>query len=469
MVEYGAIFISDYLGIKSNSLKNLGVFDAIINKDSQFYLNIIKLRDSSVPEFKCSYNKINDFFGKIMKLLMSSTGKNDKAYKTALKMFNFHGIKEVNLGFSNSGKDAGFGPELSKKIISDAKEIIDVGINNPELFELMCLFEENIGPDRLSDMIVGIIKEDIREYTRGINKKLKLKETKKLIMKNGIFINSYKNCELWYLPEELLYKLPIATSWDKIDEVINANAAIRQEINTEVANKWKAMSSEERKKEIRESIFCDKQKGERIIKSYKNTTVEDYNVGTNTEYLAQKILKELKENDVFNYLEHTNKNELSSFEVAKNILNKFKGYVENNGIWRHILDHPSRKREKLVQSLIYLCGHEITIVENIDISCEPNEGSGEVDFKYSRGNDKTVVEIKISTNRNYVDGYKEQIEQYALSEYTGNKIYVLVVIDNMEKIKPIKELYEEGIKKNKNVPYPIFINATEKLSASKLH
>ena len=43
---------------------------------------------------------------------------------------------------------------------------------------------------------------------------------------------------------------------------------------------------------------------------------------------------------------------------------------------------------------------------------------GPVDLKMSRGNDKTVVEIKLSSNADYIHGYEEQIEEYAKAEGT---------------------------------------------------
>ena len=47
---------------------------------------------------------------------------------------------------------------------------------------------------------------------------------------------------------------------------------------------------------------------------------------------------------------------------------------------------------------------------------EANEGPGPVDLRMSRGNNKTVVEIKLSSNADYIHGYEEQIEQYVKAE-----------------------------------------------------
>ena len=43
---------------------------------------------------------------------------------------------------------------------------------------------------------------------------------------------------------------------------------------------------------------------------------------------------------------------------------------------------------------------------NLDFSCESDEGRGPVDIKLSRGTDRTIAEIKLSTNEQYLHGYE---------------------------------------------------------------
>lgn len=76
-------------------------------------------------------------------------------------------INGINLGFSESKHGAAFGEKLRKQVISDAFDIVKKGILYPEVFQLVSLFEENIGPDRLSDMISTIIYPDIVAYKKN--------------------------------------------------------------------------------------------------------------------------------------------------------------------------------------------------------------------------------------------------------------------------------------------------------------
>lgn len=214
------VFISDLLEL-DDELDQLGVFDAIITTDSNFFINLLRLKNTEVPQFKDSYNKINSYFDNIMMLLDASQKKGDKFYRTALKSFSFSGVNGINLGFSETGIDAGFGKTLSERVISDAFEIVKSGSKQPQIFQLVGLFEDGVAADRLSDMIATLISDDIHEYTRWVNEELSINEERypEIQFEDGIAINPYKGCELLYLPVDILHELPIARDWDDIDRL----------------------------------------------------------------------------------------------------------------------------------------------------------------------------------------------------------------------------------------------------------
>lgn len=56
-----SLFVSDYLGL-DDELDRLGTFDSIIDEDSNFFINLVRLKFTTVPEFQNSYATINNFF-----------------------------------------------------------------------------------------------------------------------------------------------------------------------------------------------------------------------------------------------------------------------------------------------------------------------------------------------------------------------------------------------------------------------
>lgn len=405
----------------------------------------------------------------MMLLLKNAEGKDDKFYKQTLKRFSFSGLKEINLGTSQTGSDAGFGPILSKQVISDAYMIIKRGCVQPELFQLVCLFEENVGADRLSDMIGTIIKDDIRKYTKRINKDLKIdnKHYPNIKFNDGIAINTYKNCELWYLPREILHELPIARSWDQIEGVITENENIRREVNETVGKKWQTMSAANKKHYLKDNIFMDPSKCERVINGYKDESIRPYVLENNIDYFVEKVFKKMKDDGTFNYLEHNDLSEINSFDGALKILKIFKKWVEDNKGWDEVLKGTTNKREKSVQKLIQLSGLYYCEANNLDLSFEVNDGPGPVDMKVSRGNDKTVIEVKLNTNGKYLQGFTDQIEEYAKAENTNNRIYVYVIVEDHEvRDKKIREKHDSMLLMGDNPPYLFVIDSRKQSSAS---
>ena len=289
-----AVFISDEFNL-GLALDELNVFDSLMDEDSNYFINIKRLKNTDVLEFKESYNKINVYFRKIGILLKASQKQGDKNYRTALKRFNFSEVRGINLGFSKGKRGAGFGRKLSTQIIQDASEIIKSGSEQPEIFHLTSLFEENVGPDRLSDMIATLIYDDIVQYSKNIYGKvgINIENFPNYQFKDGLLINPYKNCELLLLPKDILHELPIAKDWEDIDRVIRENETIRREISEIVGKEWKKLTIGKKKYYIKKYIFMKPELLSKVIDDYKAAVVEKYDIYQNLDYRIEKIINDL--------------------------------------------------------------------------------------------------------------------------------------------------------------------------------
>lgn len=461
-----SIFVSKYLNV-GNKLEDNGTFDSLIDEDSNYFINIKLLKKCDVPEFLMAYSKVTDFFSKIGTLLMVSNSKDDKTYKTAYKLFDFSEVNGINLGFSESKYGSGFGKELRKRIVSDAYEIVKKGSNYPEIFQLVSLFEDNVGPDRLSDMVATIIYPCIIEYTLRINKQLGItpENISDLIFKDGLVINPYKGCPILLLPICILHELPIAKDWDDIARVARENEAIKKEINEVVCEQWNKIASSEKKQYLKEHIFMIPEKCAKIIAAYNDIELPVYDIYQNAKYNSIRIFEKEMVPKVCFELKGLEEN-AGSLNIANKILQCFKNWVEDNGGNLIIMTTDTRQREKVCQRLIHLTALNFIEANRLDFSCEPNEGRGPVDFKVSRGDDKTVVEVKLSSNQQYLHGMKVQIEEYARAEKTNKKIFAFIDVGNTGRLKKIREEHEKMIALDMNPADLFLIDAKEKKSAS---
>lgn len=155
--------------------------------------------------------------------------------------------------------------------------------------------------------------------------------------------------------------------------------------------------------------------------------------------------------------------EIESIDAAMEIVEIFKDWVENNRGWAEVIE----AGEKTVQRLMHLSAKYYLEQNNLDMSCEANEGPGPVDFKISRGKDKTVVELKLSSNQDYMHGYEEQVERYAKAEKTQNMVYVLVDVGNPIRVNKLINQHDLDVAEGKWVPEIITIDSKRQVSASK--
>lgn len=462
------ILLSDYLKLNSE-LEDKGVFNQILDFDANYFININRIKDTSVKEFRDSYEKINKFFSGICILLRHSDGSNDRFYKEALSKFKFPEVNGIGLGYSSGIGGSGFGKELTKNIIADAKKIIDSGFIDPEIFHLIGLFESNVGPDRLSDMFATLIIEDIKKYTLRIYNEIGItKENYPHLTFDGDFlINPYKHEPILLLPIDILHELPIAKDWDDIDRVCREIECIRNEVNDVVSENWSQIPTSDKKRFIKENIICNNHILNRLINEYKNNNVERYDFEKDplgTMVLANYI-SGLSEDEFVS----ENVSNISTYEVTKTICSVFKNQIENKKAYQLLYtDDGKPRKEKIAQQLFVCIADNYCKANNLDLSPECNIGRGPVDFKISSGDkNKTLVEIKLTTNNQLVHGLEVQIQEYSKAEETHNLIYL--VIDNGGSQNRIDKMFAsynkipDGPKK----PCLVFIDAKPKDSASK--
>lgn len=158
------------------------------------------------------------------------------------------------------------------------------------------------------------------------------------------------------------------------------------------------------------------------------------------------------------------KDELYSWVLTQ--IESFKHQVEERDLWVSLKDEPEKHFQRVFEAFL----RRVCELYDVDISPEPSTGGGIVDFKVSQGNkSKICIELKLSQNQNILNGLTRQLPKYQSGEKTDKGVYV--VLDSgcpsrsyYELIEYIKEAKSSGL----STDHIILIDATEKLSASKL-
>ena len=202
-----AITITDYLKIDKKKFDELGAFDSFLDINSRLFVSPMLLKRTKNNYFNECYDKIIENFSIILKLLNVSKKVNDKYWNEAVNRLVSKEEKGISLGYANkSDKGSGISIGMAEKIISVAKEFVDIEKDFPEVFEVMCVFEKDIGSDRISDIILSNIREDIFKYSEYIFSNFEI-DKDSYICKNKVYkipTNKYNNQPILVIDKSLL-------------------------------------------------------------------------------------------------------------------------------------------------------------------------------------------------------------------------------------------------------------------------
>lgn len=465
------ITFSKQFNVSNSLIEKTGVFDVILDVDTRVFIDPALLDLCDEPEFDNSRNIIEEYFSKIITLLHHSKKKDDMYWKKANKLLTFKELSGTCFGYSENGTGGNaIGKKLRDSILFTIKDLIIEGEDDPILFELLGVFQEGIGCDRVSDLITYILRKEILNYTQRVVTSANIStitirfEDKEYLTCN----NPYNNKPLLLLPSSILSPLPVAEDFDDIDYICQENERVRQEINA-------YFDLGQKKKICKADILLMMKRNEgfrsALINTYKTTPRNkyDFTIDPAGEYVWVNVSKDY----VSKYPLELSKIPINTVDdvlsITQIICEKFKFLIENNGLSKLLYDDKDvTKHESAAQLLFYGIADAYCDANNIDLTKEGNNGRGPVDFKLSRGSlDKVVVETKLTSNSQLRHGIEKQLPIYMAQEKTKQAIYLIIDNGHPKTLENFKIFYDELDVTIRNKIKYIIIDATIKPSASK--
>lgn len=225
--------------------------------------------------------------------------------------------------------------------------------------------------------------------------------------------------------------------------------------------------------EIPGARICTEDIKEKWLPAFKNNylvTLKQY-----SNYLDEMELKPFLElliavNNPLNLVKYSGRtlNKEDVKRLVTEIILHFKDLIENKGLWKILWSNNDlHHNEKHAQAMFFAVAHTYCVVNNLDISPEPNSGNGSVDFKFSCGFDaKLLVEIKLSTNK-ILRGYEKQLELYKKAEGTDAAMYLIIDVGGLGgKLSKLEDSRKEFLESNATASEIFYVDGNRKLSAS---
>lgn len=467
--------ISTEFGVSEKRLTDIGVVNVSLNADTRLFIDPMLLSKSAHPEIAHDgAGAYDQRFETVIKLLKASKRPGDVAWRGVEKLFHFAEINWTCLGYGSSVHGSGFGKGLIASTLETASQIVAMGVEDVDLFMVLALFEEGIGPDRISDMTTNIILGNLVDFTVRVNGDLCL-PTARHESRHGTFVipkNPFTGEPLVFVPMDIVRDLPIACDWSDISRVVNENEQLRNRVNHKIGAIWASMTRKE-KQRLRAAAMRSKSAFEEMLAVIRmaNPAPYDFAADRNGESFWAGLGDDLEGRFPFDLSRYAGRPlDVKAVEsVVKDILNQFQDLIENKGIWKELWAEDGKPRkEKAAQRLFFVIAYAYCKANNLDITPEADAGNGPVDFKVSMGfQGKVVIEIKLSTG-NVVHGYEKQLEVYKKAEDAYRGIFLLIDVGGLgRKYSDIQEIRGQVLKDGRPASLIYYVDATQKASASK--
>lgn len=468
------IRFSDHFPVESAFLTDQGAIDPILNFDSRFFIDPMLIQQSSATELSGEGSRLLDeFLGKVFQLLKAAKRIGDPAWRGAARLLSGREFPGIGLGYggsrtTGSSLDSG----LSTTMLESAKEMIDIGVDSPELFLMMPLLIEGIGPDTISDITAGAIKTALATYTERVvsnDTAISVEEFDLAGSRFKLPVHPFQpgKSPIFLLPSDIVADLPIASCWSEIATVCSFNQQVRDKFDRIAGQVFsgRATKNSEAKRNARIAVKEVEGFATELVDVLKALKKDGALARNEPGFVALSRMADdprLAESQFGVPVVPTSSDEAR--KIVLSIVSDFKFLIEDrrmSALLYGLDDRPHR--EDIAQKLFFMVAYAHCKAWNLDVTPEAETGNGPVDFKFSYGfNCRVPVEIKLSTNPRAVKGFETQLTRYMKGEETDKGVFVLIDVgsigNKMKQIEVLAKKYEAD---------PIYVDGKQRGSASK--
>lgn len=346
---------SKVLGVSHEELIGQGVFDGFIDVDSRLHVDPHLIDASETPELAGAYQRFRRYFAGVIKILRAARGRHQAFRAQAVNRLTFPELPNTGLGYAKDDTEgSAIGPGLASQLTDLAADILEAGIDDPEIFELVGLLQEGIGADRISDMTVWIILPNVLRFTERVARNLGVATERRSFGEEGydLPINPANQRNIVLLPQDILRDLPVAESWDAIDTVSSHNAALRARVNPIIGATWRHATRRVSKAELRKTVLKNPELLKDLLAQYKKKSPTSYDFGTDPT--AQQVWYYLSRQEAakqpLDLSRYAPVSAAQVAEVVRRICERYKALVEDNRLYRILYnDDGSARLERIAQ------------------------------------------------------------------------------------------------------------------------
>jgi hypothetical protein len=466
-------------------------FDVLLPVDTLLFVDPFLVYRERGKRWARTHDKLVDFFNLVLELMLKSmtTGgrfnRQSAHYRAAANLLIFPEPFEFCLGYGDTPRGSGTGHGLRSVMLEAAETTIQLGIERIDHFEELTLFQDQIGPDRISDVVCNVLKADFVAYTKDIISRHGLVDhAQRLPVQHASWKrdpprwenlsaelprNPFTGAPILLVPERFLRNLPTVDPGE-FWEFAWTNEAdnIKGDFNYDLGK------GARRSKEIARLAARNVRIVDRYINHLEANPKAPYSLDEDPHNeirwydAATEVVAELTMLDT-----PSKKGNFCAF--VEKLVDEFADVVENRGLWRNLWNDAQTKplNERQSQNLFHAVMYGFCKSHDIDLSPEANAGRGPVDFKFSQGwSRKAIAEVKLARNSKYWHGLKKQVVQYVKSEDVPCGFFISIQFTENDLAKARRDRVADAAadvsKRCGRTIKAKFVDALKKQSASKM-
>ena len=466
------VLFSDFFRVDSDAVEQYGAFDISLLADLPLFVDPFLLFNSKKPEYRQLHDKIIRY----LRFLREKSESQQLSKGLIKAWFRFPEIQQNWLGFSQTGNQGrGLGPMFAESLHIYLGKLFssfgDEQITKGSHLEKLCLIRDGVGRDNISDFTNNLILDFLLDYTQTFARKHIDKELRQRFLVPKVRFNyeteSWESVEfdlpvldgtfVLLTPKDILTrdetwinKTDFIDQFQSIPDAID-NDALRAQVNNYFKNQLPRDPT--RKDEHRAAVETMMQYPEIVdyfIKYKEDRGDQAVSISAQkvsfSEYLYLHQFKSLpdllrKETQFYTLAGNTHEEAMKRVQFLKDV-------IENKGGHR-IFYYKGVPVER--ETDVHILYRMTWFATDADVSREVNDGRGPVDFKVSKGLDKTLVEFKLAKNSQLKKNLKKQAEVYAKASDARSTIKVIVYFSAAERAKVEKILKDIDLIGNPNI------------------
>jgi hypothetical protein len=167
------IYFSDFFNVSSDLVEEHGAFNVSLVNDLPLFIDPFLLFNSEIPVYQNLHAEIIRY----MKFLKDISLAGPVSEPLVRAWFSFPEVRQNWLGFSQSGNRGrglgrGFAQTLHRNFTSVFRDFGEEQITRSSHLEKLCLIQNGVGKDTISDFTMNLIKGFLANFTQEFAQKL---------------------------------------------------------------------------------------------------------------------------------------------------------------------------------------------------------------------------------------------------------------------------------------------------------